>query len=1265
MAYPAAPAPPTPVSDDLPGFLDWTSGWAAPWIWLSDNPSWSRLVRALLLAWLALLTLFGQIDAQLGQMHLSGAPSFTTADLNPWVGPVGLSHLQQILGTWGTWQLAHPLQNGPGDLIRAHLAFDLIFPLLTAALLGLLAGRIWSRATPGSVERQISAVAVIAPLLYLATDYAENAAMGWAAFDVPPSQVRLNLAALVVVVTLLVLLVLPTTGSLQPTWKKVVLGLEVPAGLAFGFLGHGLVTPASCGGGSGPCVQPVHEWNAWLLVVSNLKWLLVLVMVVALLVAMVEKIGTWLSLGGVRRWLRGTLGTRGQLVAILPLLLLPLLPKLSADLGLQVQDVVVRTLADGQGWGRWVQPLAFVVVPVLLMLVLASFGSLGIEVDEEGDPPPLPGAPPAPDPPVPSLCPWLVRLSLGLLLIALGLAWKDGRPFLVASGAVVLVISFLSLPDKVRAKKSTLAVLPPGNVSPAVLSAVVVTVPFALALLGIRATFTLWQAGQTANIRLPVVATVLVLATAVAAAAYPGVIRWLVKDARRTPVLIVATAAAIGVTFWAELAPVSFGEAAGSLFVLLTGCGVLAVLFGWLVIGSGQVTARGALALVRFRRLPALTLMVVVALMASSLDGGSRYHDVNTIKATDSAAPAAGAAIAARSGLPVTDAFDSWVKQVPLTPGAASTDLSQRSPIPMVFVSTAGGGIKAAYWTSVVLGCLTDKATTDRDRSDLTERCPAGQTIPRQNLFAVSGISGGSVGLAMDQARHDAAGNTRFGLDAMLGTALGEDGVGPAVTGMFWRDAPNTLVRFGRWPDRATLLEQSWTRSFDRAAGPGSSAIGALSAGLWATSGPATSPRFPMLLLNGASIDDHCRIAGSVLDLAPDTTTNSASCNSIDATAVQPPTGSPDRVLSRTRDLGEYVCSDHDVSLATAGLLSARFPLVSPFGILRPCSVAAGTPSESQAAIAGSPLPTATKAPAPRAFDVDGGLVESSGAGPLPELLQALSAKITDYDANHDTTCIAPRLLMIDNNYELSVQATDPSTPNGLASPQGFRAADSAASAAAQQAATLAFERAFPDHGCGDQQQRVAKINLQGHPGLRAPLGWSLSNETSHEMLEQIKQTPARCGLVAVRSWFSRPDGSSATDDACLESTTPVRIVGDHVESVSGGAQADTQVYWEWTATDASGSGFYELKLPVVDAEGHVQLATRPNGRHPVLVCVQPTADGGTSRLGEPVASKDLAFPGPTESTDAASSYLAIPLTAVQHRFVDLAEFGVHPCRRG
>ena len=58
----------------------------------------------------------------------------------------------------------------------------------------------------------------------------------------------------------------------------------------------------------------------------------------------------------------------------------------------------------------------------------------------------------------------------------------------------------------------------------------------------------------------------------------------------------------------------------------------------------------------------------------------------------------------------------------------------QEKPVPMLVIATAGGGIRAAFWTATVL---------ERLEADLQKKKDA---LLQNLIFAISGVSGGSVG---------------------------------------------------------------------------------------------------------------------------------------------------------------------------------------------------------------------------------------------------------------------------------------------------------------------------------------------------------------------------------------------------------------------------------------------------------------------------------------------------------------------------------------
>jgi hypothetical protein len=480
------------------------------------------------------------------------------------------------------------------------------------------------------------------------------------------------------------------------------------------------------------------------------------------------------------------------------------------------------------------------------------------------------------------------------------------------------------------------------------------------------------------------------------------------------------------------------------------------------------------------RRVPVLAVVTVWFVVTAMVASPDRFHDVRLTGALPASTP------------PVTveQALDAWVGQHPAAGGAG------RQQVPMVFISAAGGGIRAAYWTAMVLDCLFSVRPVQQE-------C-AGDPLDRSAVFAESGISGGSVGLTFDRVL---AGSGKSYRDA-----LAKDFVSPDVAALWFRDFPLSWLRMQPSGfDRAAVLEQAW----ERAAGSPSP----LRTGLFADSRDAQGHlRFPLLLLNGATVDDGCRLNGSVLTASvtvphgPDLPAGTDDCLSL--TSFEPgradPNGDADSTLAATKDLYDFLCAPgatqrHDIALSTAALLSARFPYISPTGALNSC----GDPKR-------------------RTYDIDGGLLESSGLSALTEMWAHLAGRVQAInDDPNGTICIQPRLLMIDNSYLQSSPGSAPNQPQELLAPiEGRTRVDSLRSAQAEQAAGLAFDHVFGGTTCPGAAKvkaplsRVAHLVPTARPGPQAPLGWSLSQFARDDLEVQLNSPANRCEIELVRSWF-------------------------------------------------------------------------------------------------------------------------------------------------
>jgi heme exporter protein D len=125
--------------------------------------------------------------------------------------------------------------------------------------------------------------------------------------------------------------------------------------------------------------------------------------------------------------------------------------------------------------------------------------------------------------------------------------------------------------------------------------------------------------------------------------------------------------------------------------------------------------------------------------------------------------------------------------------------LDESDRVPMVIVATAGGGIRAAYWTATVL----EQIKTDLGRNGL---------LPY--LFAISGVSGGSVGATAFDA---ALANSDEGDEALCGEKcksstlfLGEDFLAPALASGIFKDVPASFLPDLWQNDRGAALEQGF-----------------------------------------------------------------------------------------------------------------------------------------------------------------------------------------------------------------------------------------------------------------------------------------------------------------------------------------------------------------------------------------------------------------------------------------------------------------------
>ncbi len=252
--------------------------------------------------------------------------------------------------------------------------------------------------------------------------------------------------------------------------------------------------------------------------------------------------------------------------------------------------------------------------------------------------------------------------------------------------------------------------------------------------------------------------------------------------------------------------------------------------------------------------------------------------------------------------VPVAEAVASWMANRP--------DRARYGhAYPVFIVAAEGGGIRAAMTASLVMGYLTDV-------------CPA---FPVHTL-AISGVSGGSVGSAayVAMARRHRSGEIgaacpnrgdSLPLTGKLADFVGQDFLTPALAEGLYPDILAWLLPFP-WTrvDRARALELAFSLGLEQSAGDSGRGMLFERSFLGNPSDPLlgwrTTDSVPALILNTTRVETGERVLASQIEFGD--------------TGVA-------GVLS-TYDIDPQL----DLRLSTAATLSARFPVVSPEGVIAP-----------------------------------------------------------------------------------------------------------------------------------------------------------------------------------------------------------------------------------------------------------------------------------------------------------------------------------------
>jgi hypothetical protein len=330
-------------------------------------------------------------------------------------------------------------------------------------------------------------------------------------------------------------------------------------------------------------------------------------------------------------------------------------------------------------------------------------------------------------------------------------------------------------------------------------------------------------------------------------------------------------------------------------------------------------------------KMPILTVLLLIAVVSS------RWADNHVLRTLSGTADL----VTARPT--VAQAFDRWSARL-------AHDYPAEAPHPVFIVATEGGGIRAAYWTAAVLTALDDDVPGFRD-----------------HLFAVSGVSGGSVGAGAYAALVTRQVDSPGALPRLRPAAqrmLAHDALAPTLAAMSQQDFVQRFIAYPFLPDRARALEGGWERAW-RETNAGDDRVGRG----FLTLLRGREARMPSFFLNGTAVETGERMIGSNCRITP---------------------------AEFSEALDVFDAAGYDLRASTTAHNCARFTYVSP----------AGTFLRNPRGYPGSPYGCK---PGKRCEHVvDGGYFDNSGAITAAEVVNVIRRRAAQ---NH--IAIAPYVLVV------------------------------------------------------------------------------------------------------------------------------------------------------------------------------------------------------------------------------------------------------------
>jgi hypothetical protein len=545
-------------------------------------------------------------------------------------------------------------------------------------------------------------------------------------------------------------------------------------------------------------------------------------------------------------------------------------------------------------------------------------------------------------------------------------------------------------------------------------------------------------------------------------------------------IAIVAVVAMTAVAFIgaAGLWPLTVGGALGVVAVAVGLLGAITSLLGLIVLSLRRRRPLALFELLGMRSDPVIALVLVIPVVVAQLSGSVALHGVDRL--------AVDAAPVERPDL--EEAFTDWIDRSE----GCETEIDGVTVRPLVLVAAEGGGIRAATWT---VATLAEFAADGRCAAD--------------SVFLSSGVSGGSIGLAV-AATLDRGVTGPVAPDATypdrVRTAIDRLGASAALpaalVGLFGSDplASTTGLRSPtfedptRWRDRAALIEDAW-RDADPSLALAWDAEPAAPTGL--------------VVFNSTDILSGCRVVVSQVDLGTGrfgSTVEEPHGGDAEGNAQRPRCDQGSAEPPLTLDLVDFygTCA-FAADWATASMLSARFPVVTPGGVIdrsAACGADEGALGDDR----------------DRLHLVDGGYAENSGLGLIADIAPDLARIVAGYNAEAEVD-VVPHLVYIQNSpgAYLAPRAQE-SVPELSVPIAGF------GTKATQVTPNAWIQRAMAAFEISSEQVVIAAAGTE--PSVTVPLGWGLSDATYDQLIAAARE-------------------QASSDDCAVPEWSEYRCVGD------------------------------------------------------------------------------------------------------------------------